>query len=223
MATQSLAFGYTTGQTLTAQLFGVGSDTVAATASSVTEATNRKGRYVAAFTDVAAGDYLLVYFLGGSGAGSEKYTLTLTTATFEPWAEYKPGDATAANQTAILAKVNLITSQTANQSATPANTLTVKRGDSFTGTHTVTTDYTGYTATFTVRHRVTDAVLCTASATVTSSTLLTVNLTTTDTAFALLVDATEFGPHPYDIQLVNGATQKTESGIAIITRDQTRA
>ena len=105
MATQSLAFGYTTGQTLTAQLFVIGSDTVAATASSVTEATIRKGRYVAVFTDVAAGDYLLVYFLGGSGAGSEKYTLTLTTATFEPWAELKPGDATAANQTAILAAV----------------------------------------------------------------------------------------------------------------------
>lgn len=97
MASQSLAFGYTTSQTLTAQLFAIGSDTVVATASSVTEATNRKGRYVAAFTDVAAGDYLLVYFLGGSGAGSEKYTLTLTTATFEPWAEYKPTGGTNGN------------------------------------------------------------------------------------------------------------------------------
>lgn len=97
MASQSLAFGYTTSQTLTAQLFAIGSDTVVATADSVTEATNRKGRYVAAFTDVAAGDYLLVYFLGGSGAGSEKYTLTLTTATFEPWAEYKPTGGTNGN------------------------------------------------------------------------------------------------------------------------------
>ena len=105
MATQSLAFGYTTGQTLTAQLFVIGSDTVVATASSVTEAINRKGRYVAVFTDVAAGDYLLVYFLGGSGAGSEKYTLTLTTATFEPWAELKPGDATSSEVAAVLAAV----------------------------------------------------------------------------------------------------------------------
>lgn len=123
----------------------------------------------------------------------------------------------------VKSKTDLITSQTAPQTTSPVNTLTVNRGDSFVGTHPVTTNYTGYTATFTVRHRVTDAVLCTASAAVTSSTLLTVTLATTDTAFALLVSADEFGPHPYDIQLVSGSTQKTERGIMVITQDQTRA
>lgn len=92
MATQSLEFGYTTGQTLTAKLFAIGSDTVVATAGSVTEATEREGRYVAAFTDVPAGNYLLVYYLGGSGAGSEKYVLTLTTATFQPVSESLPAE-----------------------------------------------------------------------------------------------------------------------------------
>jgi hypothetical protein len=89
--TQSLPFPYTTGQTLTAKLFdadGV-SDTVRATADSVTEATNRKGFYVASFTDVPAGDYILIPFLSGTAVGvypdsSSVYRLTLTDGTFIP-------------------------------------------------------------------------------------------------------------------------------------------
>jgi hypothetical protein len=43
-ANQSLEFPYTQGQTLTARLFAIGSDTVVATAGSVTQATNRKNQ-----------------------------------------------------------------------------------------------------------------------------------------------------------------------------------
>jgi hypothetical protein len=86
----------------------------------------------------------------------------------------------------------------------------------------VTTDYTGYAATFTIRHRVTDAVLLSVAGAVDSSTQLSVSLSTANTAFALLVDPTEFGPHPYDFRLVSGSIEKTESGIAIIRRDVTR-
>lgn len=221
MATQSLEFGYTTGQTLTAKLFALGSDTVVATADSVTEATNRKGRYVAAFTDVTAGDYLMVYYLSGSGAGSENYTLTATTATFQPWSEGEP--VASADLAAIKAKTDLITSQTANQLSLPSTTLHIIRNDSYSGTVTVTTDYTGYTGTLTIRHRLTAAELCSKAITVTSSTVLTIALATTDTAFSDLVDDTEFGPHPYDIELVSGSTTKTERGVAIIYKDQTTA
>lgn len=87
MALQLLEFGYTAGQTLTAKLFAIGSDTVVQTATAVTEATNRTNRYVATFDDVPAGDYLLNYFIGAAGMGSETYTLTLTTATFQPDSE----------------------------------------------------------------------------------------------------------------------------------------
>lgn len=131
------------------------------------------------------------------------------------------GGATQETLLAVKAKTDLITSQTSNQLTLPSNTLTIIRGDSFSQSVPVTTNYTGYTATFTIRHRVTNAVLTTASATVTSSTVLTVALTTSETAFALLVDATEFGPHPYDIQLVNGSVRKTEKGVAIIQQDVT--
>jgi hypothetical protein len=135
------------------------------------------------------------------------------------------GDASQATLLAVKAKTDLITSQTANQQQTPVNQISITRGDSYSGstkiTRTVTTDYTGYTATFTIRHRVTNAVLLTKAATVDSSTQLSVSLTTTDTAFALLVDATEFGPHPYDFRLVSGSIEKTEPGIAIVKRDVT--
>lgn len=137
------------------------------------------------------------------------------------------GDASQETLLQVKAKTDLITSQTANQQQTPVNQMVIIRGDSYSGatrkTHAVTTNYTGYTATFTIRHRVTDAVLLTCAGTVDSSAQLSVTLTTTDTAFSLLVDPTEFGPHPYDFRLVSGAIEKTESGIAIIRRDITRA
>lgn len=89
-----LNFGYTTGQTLTAQLFDISSDVIAATASSVIEATNRKGRYAATFSDVDAGDYLLIYFLEGTAAGSEFFTVTGADGELLlPWSErYAPVD-----------------------------------------------------------------------------------------------------------------------------------
>jgi hypothetical protein len=135
------------------------------------------------------------------------------------------GDASQATLLAVKAKTDLITSQTANQQQTPVNQIAITRGDSYSGatkiTRVVTTDYTGYAATFTIRHRITNAVLLTKAATVDSSTQLSVSLTTTDTAFALLVNVTEFGPHPYDFRLVSGSIEKTEPGIAIIKRDVT--
>ena len=59
-ATQSVEFGASAGQTVTAKLFAAGSDTVVQTASAVTAATNRTGVYTATFTDVAAGTYRLI-------------------------------------------------------------------------------------------------------------------------------------------------------------------
>jgi hypothetical protein len=131
------------------------------------------------------------------------------------------GDASQATLLLVKAKTDLITSQTANQLTLPSTTLTIVRGDSFSQGVPVDTNFTSYTASFTIRHRVTNAVLVTTSATVTSSTLVTVSLTTSQTAFALLVDPTEFGPHPYDLQFVSGAITATRKGVAIIRQDVT--
>lgn len=59
MATQTIEFAAASGQTITAKLFSAGSDTLISSVSA-TEATNRKGVYTAAFTDLAAGLYRLV-------------------------------------------------------------------------------------------------------------------------------------------------------------------
>lgn len=137
--------------------------------------------------------------------------------------ENGPGGAgSTAKLDAIKAKTDLITSQSASQTRTPLSVIRIIRNDSHLQAIAVATDYTGYTATFTIRHRVTNAVLCQVSSVdVTSSTVLTVSLSTADTAFALLVDPSEFGPHPFDIQLVSGQTTRTEEGVAVIVRDQT--
>lgn len=82
MATQTIEFRSPTGQTTTVKLFEIGSDTVVAT-QSATEATNRKGTYSAAFTDVAAGTYELISFVSTTPVARWYVALTLTTATFQ--------------------------------------------------------------------------------------------------------------------------------------------
>lgn len=82
MATQTIEFRSPPSQTITAKLFAVGSDTVVATVSA-TEATNRKGTYSAAFTDIAAGTYELISFVSTTPVARWYVALTLTTATFQ--------------------------------------------------------------------------------------------------------------------------------------------
>lgn len=82
--TQSVEFPASTGATLTAKAYPVGSDTATQTAGSTTEATNRKGLYVATFTDLAAG----TWFISALDAGGQCFfegiaKVTLTTATFQ--------------------------------------------------------------------------------------------------------------------------------------------
>ena len=87
MATQTVEFNATTGLTITAKLFALGSDTVAASVVA-TEKTNDKGRYEAEFTNVAAGEYRLNGFVGSTGGYvNEIYDLTLSTDTFFPRSE----------------------------------------------------------------------------------------------------------------------------------------
>ena len=82
MATQSVEFRAATGLTITAKLFAFGSDTEAASVTA-TEATNRKGTYTAAYTDVAAGEYQLIALSSGSPVASWWTTLAASTATYE--------------------------------------------------------------------------------------------------------------------------------------------
>ena len=85
MATQTVEFRAASGLTLTVRLFAVGSDTIVQTASSCTEATNRKGTYAAVFTDPGAAEFELVALSGGVPVCRWFTTLTLTTATFQAY------------------------------------------------------------------------------------------------------------------------------------------
>ena len=103
----------------------------------------------------------------------------------------------------------------------------IRRNDAYDGvanpvlSFVVTRDYAGWTGTLTIRHRVTGVSLLTASVTVASSTSLTVSMSSTDTAFALLTSNEDFGPHPLDIQMISGTSRQTIPGIALVTRDVT--
>ena len=88
MATQTIEFRSAPTQTTTAKLFAVGSDTQVASVTA-TEATNRKGTYSAAYTDVAAGEYELIAFVGAVPVARWFVTLTLTTATFQVYDKSK--------------------------------------------------------------------------------------------------------------------------------------
>lgn len=87
---------------------------------------------------------------------------------------------------------------------------------------TVSKDYTGWSGSFTIRHRLSNAQLCQASVTVASSSLLQVTLAVADTAFTALTELEDFGPHPFDIEMTSGSSKQTAvTGIANIYRDET--
>jgi hypothetical protein len=88
MVTQTIEFRSPPTQTTTAKLFAIGSDTQVASVTA-TEATNRKGTYSAAYTDVAAGEYELIAFVGAVPVARWFVTLTLATATFQVYDKAK--------------------------------------------------------------------------------------------------------------------------------------
>lgn len=104
----------------------------------------------------------------------------------------------------------------------------ITRNDSYDGTangiktFSVTKDYTGWSGTLTIRHRVLGTSLLSKSVSVATATSLTASLSSTDTAFTALTSDEDFGPHPFDIEMVNGSSKQTAvTGIAIITKDRT--
>lgn len=89
MATQTIEFRGPTGQTITLRLFVPGSDTLIASASS-TEATNRKGTYLASFTNIPVGEYQCIATIGTSPiipVASGFVTLENLTATFKAYSK----------------------------------------------------------------------------------------------------------------------------------------
>ncbi len=124
MATQTIEFRAASALTITAKLFVAGSDTEVDSESS-TEATNRKGTYVAAFTDIPVGEYMLLGLVGSTPVCTWWVNLTLTTATFQVYdnPNYK---LIQALKTAVLGVVGAASSTTSvvTSSLTPAASVT---------------------------------------------------------------------------------------------------
>ena len=98
MATQTVQpIRAATGRTATAKLFTFGNDAVVASVAA-TEATNRKGTYIAAFTDVPAGEYELILIDDVTGVNLSHcwVTLALATGNYDTYTRVdKPGITTS--------------------------------------------------------------------------------------------------------------------------------
>ena len=109
---------------------------------------------------------------------------------------------------------------------TTANIRYVTKGNSYDGVANpvleweVTKDYTSYTATIEVTHRVTNEVLLSKSVTVVDETTLQLSLSSTDTAFSELTTDADFGPHPYAITATSGSSVDTAVSGAMVIRKQ---
>jgi hypothetical protein len=116
-------------------LFAVGSDTQVDSVST-TEATNRKGTYSAAYTNVPAGEYELIALVSTTPVARWFVTLTLTTATFQVYdksqtvlmvADVMNASALAADAVAEI-QSGLATAATALSTAQWTNTLATNIG-----------------------------------------------------------------------------------------------
>lgn len=106
-----------------------------------------------------------------------------------------------------------------------AGTLEISQGDSYDDVANakkiwaVSKDYRTWVGTFTIRHRVTNALLVSVVATATAANQVEVELDTSDTAFASFGADSEYGPHPYDIQFAkSGSKERPLFGRAIVYR-----
>lgn len=139
------------------------------------------------------------------------------------------GTTLPATLAAIQAKTDQINSGRVNTVDVNQTRINITRNDAYDGTAnpaitwTVAKDYTsGWTGTFTIRHRTLGTSLLSKSVTVTDATTLTVSLASTDTAFTAFTTDADFGPHPYDIQMVNGTSRQTAAqGPCVIYKDET--
>lgn len=187
-ATQTVEFFAAPSQTITAKLFAAGSDTQVASVTA-TEATNRKGVYTAAYTDVAAGTYRLLALVGTTPVASWWVDLTLTTATFVayelPLGVFNSGDATQATLLQVKAKTDLITAGNISvlQDRVNDGTITMQYNENTSATVNLDEDTTSATLQFVVARPDGTDVLTIANASITrTSSNFTVAITTAVTA-----------------------------------------
>ena len=113
MATQTIEFSAPSGQTITVRLFAAGSDTVEATASSVTERSNATGVYAATVTSTLAGVYRLVA-TNAAGTLLAQWWVRLANANGTYYG-YETPDAGSITETRLAYLEQVLLAQNANQ------------------------------------------------------------------------------------------------------------
>lgn len=139
MATQTIQSWAVTGETLTMKLYTQNSDTLVDSAAA-TEATNRDSLYAAAFTDLPADTYIVQLETAGGVVRSYYWVNTLAAT-----GTYQAFETPAGGGGVIDANVvSFAISPESIVSAITANSITVKRGDTWSLSLNGLGDITGY-------------------------------------------------------------------------------
>lgn len=91
-----LDFGFTSGTTPVTRVFAPGNiaggvlGTSAGMAEIADAGARLTGRFSATYTDLPAGDYLMIIYVGSVGVGFEYYTVGNASGRYLPWREQKP-------------------------------------------------------------------------------------------------------------------------------------
>lgn len=188
MATSIVQFGYTSGQTLSLSLLTLGGEAFLFATNSVSESPSGSGIYKATFTEASPlnGTYRAVVILSGSGVASFEVEFSGVDAEVVQASEFvnvdipSGGDATLANQTAILAKLQTNPIEISNP-LVDSSTLVLINHDDYSSNNgrlinfPVTTDYST-ASNVKLIFETSGSNIKVASAVVASATLITVDL-----------------------------------------------
>tara|TARA_R100000951_G_scaffold90274_2_gene78496 strand:+ start:453 stop:1175 length:723 start_codon:yes stop_codon:yes gene_type:complete len=188
MATSVLQFGYTSGQTLQCKLLTLGGEAFLFATSAVSEVPSSSGQYKATFTEMSAlnGTYRAVVTLSGTGVASFEAKWTGVDAQVAQASEFvnvdlpSGGDATLANQTAILGKLASAPIEVVTP-VTSATTLVLVNKDNYSAnngrllTFPVEVDYSS-ASSVKLLFSINDSVIKQTAAVVASATSITVDL-----------------------------------------------
>ena len=227
-----IQFGYTPGQTLTAERFTETGTTSLQTASGVTGSGTV---YVATFSGtVAAGRYRIAFELAGTEVGYEYYTVVSGYDAAVPilpdseLAVTSGGGAFASAESIVDEIENRgITTVVVQSGVTSATTLELIQGDTYDGvgkpllSFTVAKNYTsGWAATLTIRDEL-DVVISTTVGTIASATSITFSLTA-PTGLAM-IGCPGSWRGKFDVQLSKTTSRETITrGDCYVYEDQTR-
>jgi hypothetical protein len=234
MATQYVIAAGAASRTLTAKLYNVSTSALVSTATVVAEDVATTGIYRCTFAEVTEldGSYRLVLTDSVAGLAVAVWNAVLTGTNLEvvqagEFVNVSGGDATAANQSAIIAAISPIT--TVYNAQPSSEVISLVRGDAYDGvannklSWTASKSVTGQTVNFTIRDSKDVIILDQTTAGVTTSatgTLVEVSLSTAATE--LLDPAVSIFKFDVEIEFSADSRWTITKGNVCVESDQSR-